>query len=268
MDQEIPQPPITSLIAFKDKYYAVVEFQTPELATACLAMDGMPYEGVSIGVVRPTGFNPDDVPAPVGRPPRLHMEKVGYKPKLGSRAIAEATAAASDADCKVFVGNIPEGLEEAQLMPLFTPFGAVKSLTLSRDPTTNESRGFGYVVYENPEVVEVVCKEMSGIKVCDQSLDVRPANVKKTNTVVMDGDEEVKLDPTLVAQVQLDLPDLKKPILAESDEARSVAAKLLKQAGLSTGGQIQKSPPSRIVVLKNMVTKEDLEVDVKGSDDG
>ena len=78
----------------------------------------------------------------------------------------------------------------------------------------------------------------------------------------------MKLDPTLVAQVQLDLPDLKKPILAESDEARSVAAKLLKQAGLSTGGQIQKSPPSRIVVLKNMVTKEDLEVGVKRSDDG
>ena len=43
---------------------------------------------------------------------------------------------------------------------------------------------------------------------------------------------------------------------------------LLKQAGLSTGGQIQKSPPSRIVVLKNMVTKEDLEVGVKRSDDG
>ena len=103
MDQEIPQPPITSLIAFKDKYYAVVEFQTPELATACLAMDGMPYEGVSIGVVRPTGFNPDDVPAPVGRPPRLHMEKVGYKPKLGSRAIAEATAAAG------FMKNISRG---------------------------------------------------------------------------------------------------------------------------------------------------------------
>ena len=268
VDQEIAQPPITSLVAFKDKYYAVVEFQTPELATACLAMDGIPYEGVSIGVVRPPGFNPDDVPAPVGRPPRLHLEKVGYTPKMGSRAIAEAVAASStDADCKIFVGNIPEGLEEEQLKPLFTPFGEVKSITISRDPNTNESRGFGYVVYASPDIVMTVCKQMNGIKVCDQSLDVRPANVKRASTVVLDGDEAVELDPSIVAQATLDLPDLKKPFIAESDKARSAAAKLLKQAGLSTGGQIQKSPPSRILVLKNMVTKEDLEVRVVSRSD-
>ena len=77
----------------------------------------------------------------------------------------------------------------------------------------------------------------------------------------------MELDPSIVAQATLDLPDLKKPFIAESDKARSAAAKLLKQAGLSTGGQIQKSPPSRILVLKNMVTKEDLEVRVVSRSD-
>lgn len=44
VDQEIAQPPITSLIAFKEQGYAIIELQTPELATACLAMDGIPFE--------------------------------------------------------------------------------------------------------------------------------------------------------------------------------------------------------------------------------
>lgn len=44
MDQEIAQPPITSLIPFKEQGYAIIELQTPEMATACLAMDGLPYE--------------------------------------------------------------------------------------------------------------------------------------------------------------------------------------------------------------------------------
>ena len=32
VDQPVPQPPITSLIAYKDQGYAIVEFATPELA--------------------------------------------------------------------------------------------------------------------------------------------------------------------------------------------------------------------------------------------
>lgn len=229
------------------------------MATACLAMDGIPFEGSSIGVVRPTDFNPDDVPPPQGRPPRLHMEKVGYTAKIGSSAIAEAISAGSDQNCKIFIGDIPMGIEEEQLMLLFSPFGPVKSLTITRDPETHESKGFGYVVYENPDLVPLVCEKMNGIKVCDQSLVVRPAAVKQGPTMVLAGDQAVELDPTIAVQATLDLPDLKTPFIAESNKARDAAAKLLKQAGLSTGGQIQKSPPSRILVLKNMVTRDDLE---------
>ncbi|CBK21535.2 RNA binding protein [Blastocystis hominis] len=101
VDQPVPQPPITSLIAYKDQGYAIVEFATPELATACLALDGLPYEGISIGVVRPPTFNPADVPMPSGRPPRLQLDKIGFTPKLGARAIADAMAQGdNEANCK------------------------------------------------------------------------------------------------------------------------------------------------------------------------
>ena len=194
------------------------------------------------------------------------MEKVGYKSKLGQTAISQAISNSvnADADCRVFVGEIPLELDESQLTLVFNPFGTVKSCTITRDAVTQESKGFGYVVFENPDVVPVVCEKLNGIKVLDHSLVIRPATVKKLQTVVMTGDKAVELDPTLVAQSKFELPDLKTPFIDESNKAREAAAMLLKQAGLRTGGQIQKSPPSRILVLKNMVTRDDLEVCCRG----
>lgn len=239
----------------------MIELQTPEMATACLAMDGIPYEGVSIGVIRPTEFNPDDVPAPVGRPPRLHMDKVGYTSKLGARDIAAAvTTQSNENDAKIFVGNLPTTITEEQLQSLFSPFCEVKSVIISRDPQTNESRGFGYVVYTSPDIVPEVCQKMNGMKICEESIVVRPVVVKQLQTVVVEDGETVKIDRAVAAEVSFDLPNLKGSFIAEAQEARKAAAKLLRQAGISTGGGIQKSPPSRIIVLKNMVTKEDLEV--------
>lgn len=230
------------------------------MATACLVMDGIPYEGVSIGVIRPTEFNPDDVPAPVGRPPRLHMDKVGYTPKLGARDIAAAVNTQNDNDCKIFVGNLAITITEDQVRDLFSPFGEIKSVVVSRDPQTGESRGFGYVVYSTADIISEVCDKMNGMKICDQSIVVRPAAVKQLQTVVVEDGEAVKIDRQVAAEASFEMPDLKGSFIAESNEARKTAAKLLKQAGISTGGAIQKSPPSRIIVLKNMVTKEDLEV--------
>lgn len=190
------------------------------------------------------------------------MEKVGFKSKLGATAISEAMSNSENPDVqnRIFIGGISQELGEEQLTLIFKPFGSIKSLTLTRDPVTQESKGFGYVVFENPEVIPHVCEKLNGIKIRDQSLVVRPATVKKAPTVVMNGDEAVELDPTLVAQSKFDLPDLKTPFIAESNKAREAAKMLLKQAGLSTGGQIQRSPPSRILILRNMVTREDLEV--------
>ena len=238
----------------------MIELQSPEMATACLAMDGIPYEGVSIGVIRPTEFNPNDVPLPIGRPPRLHMEKVGYTPKLGAHEIATVQAQSDENERKIFVGNLASIITEELLKSLFSPFGTIQSVTISKDPQTNESKGFGYVVFSAGVQIKEVCEKMNGVSICDQAMIVRPAVVKQIQTVVVDGNEEVQLDKALAVETAMDLPNLKGSFIAESNEARAAAAKLLKQAGISTGGHIQKSLPSRIIVLKNMVTKEDLEV--------
>lgn len=249
------------MIAFKDQGNALIELQTPEMATACLAMDGIPYEGVSIGVARPPGFDANLVPLPEGRPPRLHMEKVGYTAKLGARDIAVAmTAPSSDNESKIFVGNLATVITEEQLQALFSPFGEIKSVVISRDAESNESKGFGYIVFASADIVSGVCEKLNGTVICDQAIVVRPAAVKQMPSIIVDDGEAMQIDRSVAAGVNFEMPNLKGSFIAEGEKARKDAAKLLKQAGISTGGAIKKSPPSRIIVLKNMVTKEDLEV--------
>ena len=257
-DQSIQQPPITSLIAFKAQYNAIIELQSPELATACLTMNGMPYQGASIGVCRPTEYNEEDCPKPEGPIPVLQLEKIGYQSKTNTTTTKKTN---DDVRCKVFVGNLSDQISEDSLEQLFSSFGAIKSVTIPLDPDTNEPKDYGYVVYEDPAVVSTACSELNGMDIHDRALLVRPVAQKQlTTTARTESGETVTIDSQVAATFTFDMPNI-KGYIAESDKTRETAAKLLKQAGISTGsGNIRKTQPSRILILRNIVTKEDLEV--------
>lgn len=46
---------------------------------------------------------------------------------------------------KIYVGNLPRDVTEADLRAAFEPFGVVASVVLARDKRTAEPRGFGFV---------------------------------------------------------------------------------------------------------------------------
>ncbi len=46
---------------------------------------------------------------------------------------------------KIYVGNLSYRTTEENLETAFTPFGAIRSVTIVRDRQTGESRGFGFV---------------------------------------------------------------------------------------------------------------------------
>lgn len=50
---------------------------------------------------------------------------------------------------KLYVGNLPDGLDDAGLAALFAPQGRVATATVMRDPRTGAARGFGYVEMED-----------------------------------------------------------------------------------------------------------------------
>ncbi len=46
---------------------------------------------------------------------------------------------------KIYVGNLPFSATEDQLREMFSPYGAVDSVTLVTDRETGRPRGFGFV---------------------------------------------------------------------------------------------------------------------------
>lgn len=46
---------------------------------------------------------------------------------------------------KLFVGNLPYGISDSEVMSLFTEFGEVTTLNLVKDQYSGESKGFAFV---------------------------------------------------------------------------------------------------------------------------
>jgi len=57
---------------------------------------------------------------------------------------------------KMFVGGLSWETTEDKLKAYFEQFGEVKDVSIKRDMNTNQSRGFGFILFSDPESVEKV----------------------------------------------------------------------------------------------------------------
>jgi RNA recognition motif-containing protein len=57
---------------------------------------------------------------------------------------------------KLFVGNLPWSVGDAELTALFAPHGEVQSARVINDRDTGRSRGFGFVEMEADNVADVI----------------------------------------------------------------------------------------------------------------
>ncbi len=49
---------------------------------------------------------------------------------------------------KIYIGNLPYKLSEAQLGDHFSPFGEIVDLVIIKDRETGRSKGFGFITFE------------------------------------------------------------------------------------------------------------------------
>ena len=62
--------------------------------------------------------------------------------------------------CEVFVGKIPREVFEDELIPLFEKIGKIWDLRLMVDPTTSQSRGYGFITYCNKDDAQKAVSEV------------------------------------------------------------------------------------------------------------
>ena len=79
---------------------------------------------------------------------------------------------------KLFVGNLPWSVSDAELEDLFSPYGTVQSARVITDRDTGRSRGFGFVEMDTEDVAATI-SAVNGREVDGRQLRVNEAEEKE-----------------------------------------------------------------------------------------
>ena len=80
---------------------------------------------------------------------------------------------------KLFVGNLPSSIREAELIACFSEFGTVRNIKLVMDVFTGNCKGFGFIEMEGHEARAAI-KGLNGKLIGDKNMSVK-FEVKKRN---------------------------------------------------------------------------------------
>ncbi|XP_017035261.1 protein elav isoform X1 [Drosophila kikkawai] len=92
---------------------------------------------------------------------------------LGAAAAAATTLASGPGGAyPIFIYNLAPETEEAALWQLFGPFGAVQSVKIVKDPTTNQCKGYGFVSMTNYDEAAMAIRALNGYTMGNRVLQV------------------------------------------------------------------------------------------------
>jgi len=135
-----------------------------------MAFDGISFKGQSLKLRRPRDYQP--LPSSSG------LETLGGRvtslPGIVSTVVP-------DSDNKVFVGGIPNYLNEDQVQELLTSFGQLKSFNLVKDFTTGLSKGYAFAEYSDPSITDQAIAGLNGMQLGDKKIIVQRASIGAKN---------------------------------------------------------------------------------------
>lgn len=80
---------------------------------------------------------------------------------------------------KVYVGNMPKDLTDAEFDELLKPFGTPESANLIKDKMTGAPRGFAFVEYKTDAEAKAAIAGLNGKDVRGQALKANESQPKK-----------------------------------------------------------------------------------------
>ena len=80
---------------------------------------------------------------------------------------------------KLYVGNLPYEMTNAQFIDMFTPFGTVISAKMIIDRDSGKSKGFGFVEMSNRSEGHKVMEGLNGTRISNFILVVNEAIPRK-----------------------------------------------------------------------------------------
>jgi len=75
----------------------------------------------------------------------------------------------------IYIGNLPEDLEEDELIEMFEEYGVVKSVKIIKDRYTKRSRGYAFVKMDDKAAALKAIEEWDQGSIDDQIIKVQEA---------------------------------------------------------------------------------------------
>jgi len=76
---------------------------------------------------------------------------------------------------KLYIGNLPFGIDDEKLRKLFSAHGKVEEATVIKDKFSGRSKGFGFVTFATKEEAEKAIKELNDKEIEGRNLKVSEA---------------------------------------------------------------------------------------------
>jgi RNA recognition motif-containing protein len=80
---------------------------------------------------------------------------------------------------KIYVGNLPYSIRDAELEELFTPYGEVTSANVIIERETNRSKGFGFVEMPSKDDAENAIAQLNNKEINGRGLKVNEAKPRE-----------------------------------------------------------------------------------------
>ncbi|KAK1878338.1 Splicing factor U2AF 65 kDa subunit [Dissostichus eleginoides] len=204
---QAPSNPVLAVQINQDKNFAFLEFRSVDETTQAMAFDGIIFQGQSLKIRRPHDYRP--LPG-ISEQPAFHVPGV-------------VSTVVPDSPHKLFIGGLPNYLNDDQVKELLTSFGPLKAFNLVKDSATSLSKGYAFCEYVDISATDQAVAGLNGMQLGDKKLIVQRASVGAKNA-----------NPTSIIEnpVTLQVPGLQR----------------LQNSGL----------PTEVLCLLNMVMPEEL----------
>jgi len=151
-----PGNPVLAVQINLDKNFAFLEIRSVDEASSALAFDGINFMGQSLKIRRPSDYKP-----------------------LPNQQGGDVIGLVEDSPHKVFIGGLPNYLQEEQVREILTSFGQLKAFNLVKDTATNLSKGYAFCEYADPQITDTAIAGLNGMQLGDKKLIVQRASVGK-----------------------------------------------------------------------------------------
>ncbi|KAL0962414.1 hypothetical protein UPYG_G00339730 [Umbra pygmaea] len=160
--------PVLAVQINQDKNFAFLEFRSVDETTQAMAFDGIIFQGQSLKIRRPHDYQPL---------PGMSESPSVYVPGVVSTVVPDSAH-------KLFIGGLPNYLNDDQVKELLTSFGLLKAFNLVKDSATSLSKGYAFCEYVDVNLNDQAIAGLNGMQLGDKKLLVQRASVGAKNAAL------------------------------------------------------------------------------------